>query len=382
MAPPTKIVFHLVKRQCGDALKDFVVTVKVLDSPFNYKFPEEFQALEHHVELSAQPIVKKASKTMSKAGQYRNVKISLTENLLTTYWDKDENFVFRDCVLEEVPEDSEIQRPEETRPQRTAVTQTSPENRTLSILAKIEKNFAVNKFDRATQKAIDWIDDFEKECARFEITTSEMKVRALRYFVQDASQDWYKTCLTQLPIEDFEAWKKSFLTVFGERGWSRMEYAFGFKYLAGSYSDYAIKKLRLLLDVEREMTVETRINLVVFGLPSELRGRIDKKDITDIDSLMNELTLFGSAVKQQTPSWRNRSDKYAKKSETPTDQPIPPRSSNEKRPCAVCEALNFPNRFHPSDKCWNKGKKIPGARINLNEEVSDDASIDPTSSKN
>ena len=161
-----------------------------------------------------------------------------------------------------------------------------------------------------------------------------------------------------------------------------MEYAFGFKYLAGSYSDYAIKKLRLLLDVERNMTVETKINLIVFGLASELRGRIDKKDITDIDSLMNELTLFGSATKQQTLSWKNRSDGYAKKTETPKDHPIPPRSSNVKRPCAVCEALNFPNRFHPSDRCLNKGKKSPEARISLNEELCDELSIDPTNSEN
>ena len=95
----------------------------------------------------------------------------------------------------------------ETSLDQGAVAQAPQENKMLSTLAKIEKNFAVNKFDRATQKAVDWLEDFEKECARFEITTSEMKVRALRYFVQDASQDWYKACSTQMPINDFDAWK-------------------------------------------------------------------------------------------------------------------------------------------------------------------------------
>ena len=78
-----------------------MVTVRVFDSLLDYKFPEEHQALEHHTELMKQSIVKKASKSMSRAGQFRNVKVPLTEPLLATYWDEDEDFVLQDCVLED-----------------------------------------------------------------------------------------------------------------------------------------------------------------------------------------------------------------------------------------------------------------------------------------
>ena len=386
--PPTKIVFHVVKRTSNGALKDFVETVKICDSPEAYKIPEELQPLEVHTELSNIQAIKKAVKSITKAGQYRNVKTTLTDELLKTYWDQDENFIFKDCILEEIHPDVPIGGPNDPVLPHVELSsfEGSPgEKNILSILSKIEKNFALPKFDKVCRKASDWIDDFEKECTRFGITTDEMKVRALRYFVQDASDEWYRACLTQFSIGDFGSWKRSFLSVFGERGWSRMEYAFGLKYLAGSYSDYAIKKLRLLLDVEREMTVESRMNLIVFGLPSEVRRRIDKKDISGIDSLMNELSLFEPPMKtqQQQPQRKNRDDGVARKTDASNTSMNASKWRQEMKPCTICENLNLRSRFHPAEKCWNRGKKkIPGAHVNLNKDSFDEDTQDHLNSKN
>ena len=83
--------------------------------------------------------------------------------------------------------------------------------------------------------------------------------------------------MTQFAIDDIDVWKNSFLTVFGERGWSEVEYALAYKYLYGSYTDYAIKKLRLLLEIERKMTTESKIKQMVVGLHPNVRKLIDKK---------------------------------------------------------------------------------------------------------
>jgi hypothetical protein len=46
-----------------------------------------------------------------------------------------------------------------------------------------------------------------------------------------------------------------------------VRYAYNFRYISGSFVEYAIKKERLILEVRRKTSEETRINLIVIGLP-------------------------------------------------------------------------------------------------------------------
>ena len=180
----------------------------------------------------------------------------------------------------------------------------------LTTLSNVEKNFAINRFDRGSQRAEDWLDDFEKECNRFEITSDEMKIRALRYFVKDASEDWYKTCMFQLSLEDSAPWKTSFLSVFSDRGWSRIDYALNFKYVGGFYTEYAIKNAT----ARRNWTWhDYRINLIMHGLPSELRKQIDRKDIENVDSLMNSQYL--SRLRKVTGNQKKRKRSLERRSQ-------------------------------------------------------------------
>lgn len=353
----SRMTFHIVKKSFGDGPIDCVGHLKLTGASECYRIPEEFQALENHPELLKHNTIIYARNSITKVGQYRNIVLKVTDELRRIYWDEEQNFIFMERVLEEFTPKKENHNSVEV----------DSEEFSLKDLSKLEKRSSINKFNKANQKAADWMRDFELECSRFGITPDEMKIRALKYFVQDVSEDWYRASLTQFPMDDFEMWKNSFLAVFGERGWTRVEYALGFKYLVGSYADYAMKKLRLLLEVERNMTEESKKNLIVFGLPSEIRQKIDPKDVTGVESLLNELSKFNGSKKQYQPQQSsNRDNRYGSK--TPTKA-----ANQEKKACPKCEELGLKKRFHPLDKCWNKDRaKEPKLKINLNEEIETD----------
>ena len=357
-----------IKSKIG--LVDVVEFLKEPQSEVCYAFPEEYRPIECHVELLKNRAVMNARQSMTKEGQFRNVKVQMSVALMRFYKDEDDNFLFNEHLLEEI----EFQEKKKSN-QKENDRMDSSDSELAKTLSNIEKTFSIPKFDKSRQKAADWLEDFETECSRFRITSDEIKVRSLKYFMLDASDDWYKANISQLPMNDFGEWRSSFIKVFAEKGWSRVEYALAYKYITGPLADYAIKKLRLLLEVERHMTVESRINLIVFGLPSEVRKLVDREKIDGVESLINQLTKFESLKKQDPPQSRNKS--YNTNYEATSGFE---KSMKKKEPCGICESLNFPNRFHPVDKCWNKEKKkTPFRRINLNENPEN---IEETNSKN
>ena len=373
-----RLVFRIVKKIFeGEVVTDRKALIACVESvrfeaeDATYKIPVVYQPLDFHETITSNTtiaaLVKNSKKTFNREGQYRNVKIKMTEEMRKAYLDEDENFIFRDCVLE-------LDEPtiEETNPtQETQEKRIPPKDDGLRILNKIEASFAIPKFDRSSQKAEDWFQDFELECARFDINTDEMRVRALKYFVKDVAEDWYKASLTQFSIKDLASWKNSFLTVFGDRGWTRVEYAMAFKYLQGSYTDYAIKKLRLLLEIERKMTTESKINSIVVGLPQEIRSQIDKKDVTGVDELMSILSKFETPMKYQKQPWKNDGVQNVKNIEKRNKSPNEKQGSAEKKPCPICLKMNLRNRFHPEEKCWNRKPSVPTPHINLNEDATE-----------
>ena len=49
----------------------------------------------------------------------------------------------------------------------------------------------------------------------------------------------------------------------------------------------------------------------------------------------------------------------------------------DKRPCSICAKMNFPNRFHPVEKCWNKEKRrVPEMQVHMNDESVEAESAD------
>lgn len=229
-------------------------------------------------------------------------------------------------------------------------------------MSKIEKKFNVEPFT-GKEKAVDWLEVFLSECSRFKITDPEQKIKCLKSFMKNGAEDWYRSTKLKLSDDDWTAWSESFLAVFGDKGWSRVRYALAYKYLSGSYSDYALKKERMILEVEKTMTAQTRINLIVVGLPIDVQDKLDKEDITTTDKLFNKLARYENKNEQRNAAPREGKPRVENKVSLPV---------SERKPCHICESLKLPNRFHAPERCFNKNRlprerPAPKRTVNLGE---------------
>jgi hypothetical protein len=89
------------------------------------------------------------------------------------------------------------------------------------------------------------------------------------------------------------------------------------------------------LEVRRKTPEEIRINLIVIGLPIYIQDKIDKEAVKSTNDLTGILGKYEDQIKREKIQERNV--RFDRKSDPPP----------KKHPCVVCEALNFPGRFHP-----------------------------------
>ena len=115
------------------------------------------------------------------------------------------------------------------------------------------------------------------------------KVKCLRLFLEGRATDWYQANRIKLPQGDWSELSASFVKVFSEKGWSKIRYAYDCRYLTGSLIEHALKKECLLLEVESKMSLVSRTNLIVLGLPWHVQDKLDRESITDTDDLINKL---------------------------------------------------------------------------------------------
>ena len=108
---------------------------------------------------------------------------------------------------------------------------------------------------------------FEKECIRFNVTTDETKIEILRLFLEKSCLDWYSSLATKLTTNS----------------------EFAFRYKEGLLIDYAIKKERLILDINKSINPKTLIDLIATGLPEFILNKINRDDLEDSTDLVNEI---------------------------------------------------------------------------------------------
>ena len=80
---------------------------------------------------------------------------------------------------------------------------------------------------------------------------------------------------------------------------------YNYKYINGSLIDYALKKERLLLEIENSMSNMSRINLIVMGLPLNIQDKLDKEEITNTDLLMNRIRMYDTGYNKQKKRRQN-----------------------------------------------------------------------------
>ena len=155
-----------------------------------YIFPPEYQEKNYHQQLFSLPTVKKTANSLTKVGQYRNVKLTIDVETAELYIDTDSKFVFRDIFLEE----AEITP---TRKIRTEIEKPSLDmEKLLETFQKRDKreieeiNFNTKQFE-GTQKAIEWISEYEEECKKYKIKSDEEKVKGLKKYLGKTAEKWY-----------------------------------------------------------------------------------------------------------------------------------------------------------------------------------------------
>lgn len=362
-------------------LINMVKTIRRVGETVDYVFPGNVQHESLHKELLQMSIIKNACKSMSKEGQFRNIIIILPDEIGKLYMDDQHNFVFRTYYLEEknfIEKDIIAPVKYERDDQNEIMKLCMDLKAQLAVrelsLADIEKKFILDKFNGKQVNAREWLDQFEKECNRYEVCEEARKIQSLKFFLEDGAKEWYSSNLRKLSINKWEEWSRSFLLVYADKSWSNIRFAYNFKFLKGSLIDYALKKERLLLEIESSMSNTSRINLIVIGLPVYIQDKLDKEEIINTDVLMNKIRMYDSGyIKQKRDDmikYNNNNGNniiFNGKVNAEKKYSTMPRMVIEKKPCVMCEALNKPDRYHPLHLCRNKQQYTEMKKVNLLE---------------
>ncbi len=313
-----------------------------------FAFPPHLQPIALHEALMATPSAKTAKKALRVRHKVLKPIISLDAELAKKYIDEDGNAVFEGEMLEE---GSCFKTPSRSVAEPKIEP---PESQTPSCksLASLLKDAVIEKFSSRVTNANTWLDTFESECARLEVP-EERFWEAIRPFLENTAVDWYES--TRVMFGSATRWshgRDSFLDAFAKKGWSGAREAFAFRFISGSLSDYALRKLNLIVALNLKMDEDTRISLIVVGLHYSVQDRIDHAEITSVSKLLSKINSLERA--NRTPY--NFSSNRIRN----------PFESSKSRPqCPYCERKGFPGQFHAESEC--RTKQTDNVRLNSSQ---------------
>ena len=280
-----------------------VITSIATENGEIYAIPEELQAVNLHKEIIKTSVYPMVKNSIKKRYQFRKVWIELTDELKKAYIDNYGNMIFSDQILEETTEQLTVATDSEERCTLNKLLEKLIENTQLNekrSLKKISEKFVIEKFTSKNTNAEQWIDIFEKECIRFDITKDEEKIEILRFFMDKSCSDWYSSMLIKLTRNsEWNIWTTKFCETFANKGWNPVTYALLFKYKDGTLLDYAMKKEKLLLEMRRSIDAGTLIDLIAAGLPEFILNRIDRELLEDTVDLFNKISKYEHMVNKR-----------------------------------------------------------------------------------
>jgi hypothetical protein len=358
--------FHIAA-ETGIAAKTTVMnikTIQIIGSEEVYVFPPECQAVVNQPELAKNSIIANAVKSLKKRGQFRNLGITLDENLKNIYLDSEGNVCYRGQYLDEAPK------------QKFFSNVTIPEKK--RSLQSLTKDMILDKFVGKNQNATMWLQTFVRECTRMDILETQY-AEVLRLFLDGQATDWYSATFKLLGItETWEKWSESFLENFVQKGWYDIVFAYSYRYFSGSLSEYALKKLNLLIDADPSLTEKSRINFIVVGLPPFIRNRLNRTDIKDHGDLMTELSHLESIVnrprnRNNIMSFKTREGNQQKRQEDGTGNY---KNISERKTCTICERIGFPGRHHSETLCRNRNFEKNNSVNSKNVKVTNNTELE------
>ena len=343
-----------------------------VDKQLWYRLPAVSSKVELHTELLKKKSVQSAADTVAVR---RHCQTALTGDLKKVYMDEDDNLAFNGAILDEEGDESDPKN--DTKPKQhkqedgyllSRIAELELRNLQLTQekeqirLRDIEKALTIDKFN-GKQNTIDWIERFERECARNKITSGERLIEALRFFLADSAVDWYQAKYKQLNLSDWKPWKESLLEIYADKGWASVNRAYDFKFIGGLSLDFALRKDKLLLEADPEMTAKSRVGAIVCCLPKEIQKELDREKIKTVDQLCMELRRLDDPKinkKQSQKSDGNHKNTQNDKqqNENRSGGNNVKRSDSNREPCFMCTfiGLTNPPRYHAPSKCENKQK--------------------------
>lgn len=344
-----------------------------------YLFPKEKHLLTSHTELAKLPAIKSAAKSIKSRGQFRRVLVTLSEDIKKMYFDDEGNPVYEDWFLEESMSKDVLPIPDKA--------EASEKKRSLQ---SITKDMVVEKFTDTKQNAGVWLRTFVAECDRLKIDENQ-RVETLRLFLGGSPSEWFQANWKLYGEDTWEDWSKKFLESFNEKGWSDLWYAINYKWLSGSlFSEYAIKKMNLLIDADSELTEKSRIGLIVIGLPISVQQKINRKTIDTFGKLLAELGQLANSSNKDSKIRNNNNNNNNKQNDAKGKPYLSNCDKNNRNSkfCPVCEKLGY-QRTHAESECRNKWKlqksekdKEKNIRLANNTEMEDFFNQEITDQKN
>lgn len=349
-----KLKFVFKAKATADGKSNYIaITSIITKDDKTFLIPEELQQAVLHKEITNTKAYETIKNSIKKRHQTRSIWITMTDKLYKSYVDEDGNMMFQDEYLEEITQHQQIS---------ATINTNDPEDPIVKILEKLVENqqsnkrqsvkklverFVPEKFDGKSISAYQWMEIFEKECARFDITENEEKIESLRLFLEKSCLDWYSSMMIKLSGQsEWSEWKRNFVETYANKGWAASRYALSFKYQAGSLLEYAIKKEKLLLEIRKSMDQGTLIDIIAAGLPNFVADQINKEEILATRDLFNEIGRLEHLVRRKR------------------DNEKKPNINMKQKPCKICEKLNKGTRFHPEPACWFRNKEEEAERKN------------------
>ena len=147
------------------------------------------------------------------------------------------------------------------------------------------------------------------------------------------------------------------------KGWTQPKYAVNHKFIGGSLSEYAQRKLKLIAETDTSLPESWRIILVIAGLPDSISCKIDRDKIRTISELITKINQLDRPQKMS-----NKPHDKTDKKEILNNKDDKKRFNPDHKPCRFCEKIGKPGRFHPESECKTRLNPHPGKNFtNINK---------------
>lgn len=343
-----KFRIEFVVKASEDPKTNNICITSIMNAGRIFLIPEPLQPVRLHDEVIKTKIYQKVKATLQKRHDKRQVWIAMTQDLYNTYVDEEGNMQFKGYLLEEIAVETPQTSSFEVETLKTFIEKFTDVKKEYNPnnLTNLSEKLVLEKFTAKMSNVSQWINNFESECNRLGIEEDTKKIEVLRLYLDESCIDWYSSMLIKHTISSgWSIWKKALCETYADKSWSPIRYAILFKYKQGSLLEYALKKEKLLLEINRLMDKSTLIDLIATGLPNFIADKIDRSNLKETEDLFKNIRGLEHLIKKQIVG------------KTMVGLENKNKERNAIRPCRICEKQNKGNRYHPESVCWFKDRE-------------------------